>query len=278
MSESTVQSIIKRQRAKLGLTQSELAAKVGVTEATISRWESGQISNMRRSKIAALARALEISPSALIDGGFESSESIQRNSPKDDLYEFYVPPYLQPDQQELLLSFERLSKESRDAIFSLVRLLRDREHVSIEPRVDEVIQYFCPVYYNEPFFLDSERVHITKMRAKPDWPVLRYMLQVRYTDEEGHLFEEGDILLFSEETTLIDKELYFITYDGIGHLARAYKGCLGTTEIPFTAMGGNEITNGVFEVVDPKLKIYGRFVGTMNPNNGGISFLGSKKA
>ena len=123
MSESTVQSIIKRQRAKLGLTQSELAAKVGVTEATISRWESGQISNMRRSKIAALARALEISPSALIDGGFESSESIQRNSPKDDLYEFYVPPYLQPDQQELLLSFERLSKESRDAIFSLVRLL-----------------------------------------------------------------------------------------------------------------------------------------------------------
>lgn len=50
--------IIKARRTDLGMTQKELAVKVGVTEATVSRWESGDIKNMRRDKIATLARVL----------------------------------------------------------------------------------------------------------------------------------------------------------------------------------------------------------------------------
>lgn len=38
----------------------ELTNKVGVSEATIRRWESGEISNMRRDSIIKLSEVLEI--------------------------------------------------------------------------------------------------------------------------------------------------------------------------------------------------------------------------
>ena len=39
--------IIKMRRKDLGLTMKEVASAVGVSEATVSRWESGDIRNMR---------------------------------------------------------------------------------------------------------------------------------------------------------------------------------------------------------------------------------------
>lgn len=59
--------VMKMRRQELGLTQKEVAARVGVTEATVSRWESGDIKNMKRDNIATLARVLEIPPAVLMD-------------------------------------------------------------------------------------------------------------------------------------------------------------------------------------------------------------------
>lgn len=53
--------LIKHKRIELGLTMKELANLVGVSEATISRWESGNIGDMRRGKIPLLAKALGVS-------------------------------------------------------------------------------------------------------------------------------------------------------------------------------------------------------------------------
>ena len=49
------------------MTLKEVANAVGVSEATVSRWESGDIKNMRRDKIAALARVLDVPPAVLMD-------------------------------------------------------------------------------------------------------------------------------------------------------------------------------------------------------------------
>lgn len=46
-----VKDVIRENRLALGLTMKEVADKVGVSEATISRWESGEIANMRRGAI-----------------------------------------------------------------------------------------------------------------------------------------------------------------------------------------------------------------------------------
>lgn len=53
---------LKARRIELKLTMAEVAKLVGVSEATISRWESGDISNMRRDKIALYAKALNTTP------------------------------------------------------------------------------------------------------------------------------------------------------------------------------------------------------------------------
>ena len=62
MTISDIKEIIKNRRIELGLTLKEVATAVGVSEGTVSRWESGNITNMKRNKIAALAKTLQIPP------------------------------------------------------------------------------------------------------------------------------------------------------------------------------------------------------------------------
>lgn len=64
---------LKNKRKDLGLTMLEVAQKVGVSEATVSRWESGDIANMRRDKIVLLANALNVPPSFIMDSESESN-------------------------------------------------------------------------------------------------------------------------------------------------------------------------------------------------------------
>lgn len=56
------------RRKALGLTQKEVAELVEVSEATVSRWESGEIANMRRDRIAAYAKALKTTPGFIMTG------------------------------------------------------------------------------------------------------------------------------------------------------------------------------------------------------------------
>ena len=75
-----VKELIYNRRTSLGLTMKQLADMVGVSEGTISRWESGDIENMRRDKINALAVALHVSP-AMIMGWEEKNESNSKRIP-----------------------------------------------------------------------------------------------------------------------------------------------------------------------------------------------------
>ena len=61
------------RRIALGYTQKEIASMVGVTEATISRWESGAIANMRRDRINLLANALKTTPDFIMTGNITSA-------------------------------------------------------------------------------------------------------------------------------------------------------------------------------------------------------------
>lgn len=65
--EMNIGEKIKNRRKELGFTMLELAGMVGVSEGTVSRWESGYIANMRRDKIVSLARALCVSPSFIME-------------------------------------------------------------------------------------------------------------------------------------------------------------------------------------------------------------------
>lgn len=73
---------IKANRKKLGLTMKEVAKAVGVSEATVSRWESGKIANMGRDKICALSKVLEISPTEITGNDNNSTASMLEISAK----------------------------------------------------------------------------------------------------------------------------------------------------------------------------------------------------
>lgn len=65
-----IKDIIKERRKQLGYTLSDVAKKVGVNPSTVSRWEHGEIDNMKRDKIHELAKALELHPDVIM--GWES--------------------------------------------------------------------------------------------------------------------------------------------------------------------------------------------------------------
>jgi len=62
-----VGQLIAQRRKELGLTLEELGNKVGVSKSTVRKWETGHIENMKRDKIAAIANALQIKPSLLLE-------------------------------------------------------------------------------------------------------------------------------------------------------------------------------------------------------------------
>ena len=72
-------NIIKDRRVELGYTQKYVADFVGVSEASLSRWESGHIANMKRDKIARLAQILQLSPSVIVGTEEDSAPSVTEN-------------------------------------------------------------------------------------------------------------------------------------------------------------------------------------------------------
>lgn len=69
-------NFIKDRRVNLGMTMKDLADLVGVSEATISRWESGDIANMKRDRIFRLSKALRVSPISLLGWGDDEEEQV----------------------------------------------------------------------------------------------------------------------------------------------------------------------------------------------------------
>lgn len=76
-----VSHILKDRRKELNYTLLDIAKKVGVSEATVQRWESGNIKNLRYEKIIALADILEMSPSHLMGWDDNVGESFSCENP-----------------------------------------------------------------------------------------------------------------------------------------------------------------------------------------------------
>ena len=100
--------LLKNRRMELSLTQRQVANQVGVTEATVSRWESGDIDNMRRDKIASLTNALRVSPLLIMR--------------IDDTENFYKP--VNSDELELLDDYREVNAEDKSMVRSVLKRLK----------------------------------------------------------------------------------------------------------------------------------------------------------
>ncbi len=76
---SKLSDVLRNRRKQLGLTLAQIADQMNVTEATVQRWESGNIKSIRHEKIGKLAVILNVSPAQLM--GWEE----EKGSAKVDL-------------------------------------------------------------------------------------------------------------------------------------------------------------------------------------------------
>ena len=74
---------LRQRRKELGLTMKQVAAAVGVSEATISRYESGNIRNMRRDRIDKYAKVLRVDLLDMI-ASEERGDELNQTFAKDD--------------------------------------------------------------------------------------------------------------------------------------------------------------------------------------------------
>lgn len=70
---------IKRLRVASGMTQEELGAKLGVGKATVQKYESGQIQNLKTAHIKTLCRLFKKRPHFFIFDDLEKYEGETEN-------------------------------------------------------------------------------------------------------------------------------------------------------------------------------------------------------
>lgn len=100
--------LIYNKRKELGLTLEQVGDYVGVSKSTVKKWESGYISNMRRDKIALLAKVLQLNPTDLIGDDTEGA------------------PALTEKQKQLLEMYEALPEDKRQLVDGLIASLLNR--------------------------------------------------------------------------------------------------------------------------------------------------------
>lgn len=107
MSEGIAQRI-KALRQDRGLTLEQVADVVGVGKSTVRKWETGMIANMRRDKIASLAKALSTTPEYLM--GWEEDKKI---SP-DELA-------LTEGERDVLELFRAIPEDQQPVVLAMIR-------------------------------------------------------------------------------------------------------------------------------------------------------------
>jgi len=106
--------IIKTERIKKGMTQEELAEKVGVKKSAVAKWENGRVSEIKRSNLKMLSEALGINPNQLLG-------DIERD-PVGVAHEL-ADIYLDPALRAMIAEYKQLSDAKQAQVREYVRFL-----------------------------------------------------------------------------------------------------------------------------------------------------------
>ncbi len=151
----TIGQLIKQSRKEKGITQNELAKRIGVSAGAISRWESGDIENMRRDKIEKIADALGIDPNIII--GIEPNKEVDGNIPILGRVAAGIPI----DAVEEIIGYEEIPK----------RLLAYASYFALKIRGESM----------QPNIQDSDIVIVRKQESASDGDIV--IAQVNHDEE-----------------------------------------------------------------------------------------------
>lgn len=152
-----LKDIIRTRREDLKLTLEDIARFIGVSAATVHRWESGEIKNLRRDKIAKLSEILKVEPEQLI--GYDD-----------------VVPVWKTTQNAFSESTEKL----KESVAMLEETNRIYNHV--------LSQIFATIKPNEQYNADNITAMIENIKSMDDsakekiYPLLRSIFE-KYDNE-----------------------------------------------------------------------------------------------
>ena len=116
--------LINNRRSELGLTLEEVGNAVGVSKSTVKKWEDGYISNMKRDKIALLAKALKLNPVILITGEDESTSTSQLTD--DEELQEYLEELKNRSEMRMLFSLAKgATKEDVEKAVKIIEALKE---------------------------------------------------------------------------------------------------------------------------------------------------------
>ena len=115
------------RRKELGLTMKQVAEAVGVSEATVSRWESGQIANMRRDRISTYAKVLQVRPTFIMTGELDSPETqkaptLNKKDERDIAKTLEQLRETLENEEGLMFYGDPMSNEAKESILAAMEL------------------------------------------------------------------------------------------------------------------------------------------------------------
>jgi len=132
-----VKKSFHQRRKELNLTLEEIGQKVGVKKSTVQKWESGQIENMKRDKIIALSKVLNVSPLEILNNNFSEMNqdinltTIHNYSKLDEQRKKHVDTFIttQLQEQQKLIQKDKSSSDFPD-YFKSDDILIAREYLA----------------------------------------------------------------------------------------------------------------------------------------------------
>lgn len=144
----TIQERIKERRLALNLTLLDVAERLGVREATVQRYESGEIKNIKHDTVGKLASILQCSPSYLMGWQDEIYDTFLNINNIPSMLDEYLKEkanfdklltmYLSPDEIQILYDYKELNKQGKEYIRQTMEMAKNTYKKDIPTSIMEV--------------------------------------------------------------------------------------------------------------------------------------------
>lgn len=193
-----IKDVIKERRKQLGYTLSDIAKMVGVNPSTVSRWERGEIDNMKIDKIYELAMVLRLSPDVLM--GWEEPPDFNEvhitESSLNDMID--IIENLSDKDINMLEKYNHIDEHGRLLVHAVLDIEYERCINKTEETISKVryVNFYCTPASAGPgqVLYDNIDVDTIKIPDKPEYKRVSYAIRVS-GDSMLPDFIDGDIIL-----------------------------------------------------------------------------------
>ena len=134
--KNSIAERIKALRVSLGLTQQEVADRVGLKKAAINKYETGRVINIKRDNVEKLAEVLNSTPEYILGytGTIHSVAYLQENEFEEITLSF------SPDRVDI-----KLNGEDGDFMELFSKMSTDGKKLVLS----EMLKYYCEIDIDE---------------------------------------------------------------------------------------------------------------------------------